>query len=127
MLDRVHRDETLSDALKPRIKGLLAAGIVERTGRGKVILSKKLYAFMGETGVHTRKQGLDRDTEKELLLKHLKSAGVYGAPMSELTQVLPGKNRDHIKRLLEQLRDADRAHVTGSKRTARWHLGPASL
>jgi ATP-dependent DNA helicase RecG len=127
VLDHVHRDETLPDALKPRIKGLLAAGIVERTGRGKVILSKKLYAFMGETGVHTRKQGLDRDTEKELLLKHLKSAGADGAPMSELIQVLPGKNRDHIKRLLEQLRDADRAHVTGSKRTARWRFGPASL
>ncbi len=58
VLDRVHRDETLSDALKPRIKGLLAAGLVERTGRGKVIISKKLDAFMGETGVHTRTQAL---------------------------------------------------------------------
>ena len=104
----------------------MAAGVIERTGRGKLILSRRFYAHLGEAGVHTRKAGLDRETEKELLLKHLKSAGARGAPMAELVQVLPGKSRDHIKRLLEQLRDAGRAHVTGAKRTARWRFGPAS-
>lgn len=98
-------------------------GAVERVGRGKLILSRRLYTFLGQAGVHTRKAGLDRETEKELLLKHLKTAGLSGAPMAELLQVLPGKNRDHIKRLLEQLRDESRAHVTGTKRTARWHQG----
>ena len=100
--------------------------IVVRTGRGKLILSRRFYSFLGETGVHTRKAGLDRETEKELLMKHLNAAGAVGAPMAELIQVLPGKSRDHIKRLLEQLRDGGRAHVTGAKRTARWHVGPAS-
>jgi hypothetical protein len=90
-----------------------------------LILSRRFYSFLGETGVHTRKAGLDRETEKELLMKHLNTAGAAGAPMAELIQVLPGKSRDHIKRLLEQLRDAGRAHVTGAKRTARWHPGPA--
>ncbi len=102
------------------------AGVIERTGRGKLILSRRFYAHLGEAGVHTRKAGLDRDTEKELLLKHLKSATADGAPMSELMQVLPDKNRDHIKRLLEQLRVDGQTHVTGSKRTARWRFGPAS-
>ena len=126
VLDLVHRDEALPEPLKARIKGLLAAGVVERTGRGKVILSRRFYSFLGGSGEHTRKAGLDRETEKELLIKHLKASGADGAPMSELLQVLSGKNRDHVKRLLEQLRDDGRAHVVGTKRTSRWRPGPAS-
>ena len=103
---------------------MLAAGVVERTGRGKVILSKTLYAFMGETGVHTRKQGLDRETEKELLLKHLRSVGTDGAPVSELLQVLKDRSRGHVRGLLEELRDDGRARSTGTTKAGRWHLGP---
>ena len=125
VLDLVHRGEALTEPLKSRIKGLLAAGVVERTGRGKVILSRRFYSFLGAPGEHTRKAGLDRETEKELLMKHL-IAGSGGAPMAELLQVLPGKNRDHVKRLLEQLRNEGRAHVTGTKRTSRWWPGPVS-
>ena len=29
-------------------------------------------------------------------MKHLKAAESDGAPMAEMLQVLPGKNRDHI-------------------------------
>ena len=124
VLDRVHRDEKLLDALKPRIKGLLTAGVVERTGRGKIILSKKLYAFMGETGVHTRKQGLDRETEKELLLKHLRSVGADGAPVSELLQVLKDRSRGHVRALLSELREAGRTRNSGTTKAGRWHVGP---
>ena len=125
-IDLIHRDVPLPSHLKDRIKRLIAAGVIERTGRGKPILSRRLYSFLGESGAHTRKAGLDRETEKEFLLKHLKAASTDGAPMSELLQVLPGKSRDHIKRLLEQLRNEDRVHVTGTKRTSRWRLGIAS-
>ena len=125
-IDLIHRDEPLPTHLKERIKTLVAAGVIERTGRGKPILSRRFYSFLGEPGAHTRKVGLDRETEKELLLKHLKAAGLNGAPMAELLQVLPGKSRDHVKRLLEQLRDDGRAHVTGTKRTSRWRSGPPS-
>jgi ATP-dependent DNA helicase RecG len=126
VIDLVHREEQLPDHLKDRTKALVSAGVIERTGRGRLILSRRFYSFLGETGVHTRKAGLDRETEKELLMKHLNAAGADGAPMAELTQVLPGKSRDHIKRLLEQLRDAGRAQVTGAKRTARWRSGTAT-
>jgi len=40
-IDLVHREEPLSERLKERVKGLVAAGVVERSGRGKVILSRK--------------------------------------------------------------------------------------
>ena len=121
VLDLVHRDEALPERLKQRIKGLLAAGVVERTGRGKVILSKKLYAFLGQTGEHTRKAGLDRETEKELLLKHLKSTDSNGAPVAELLQVLKDRSRGHVRGLLAELRDEGRARNSGSTKAGRWH------
>jgi ATP-dependent DNA helicase RecG len=122
-IDLIHRDVPLAERLKDRVKGLLDAGVIERSGRGKVILSRKFYTFLGEKGVHTRRKGLERETEKELLLKHLRSSEDGCAPMNEFLQVLPDRNRDHLKRLLEELRDAGKVHVIGSKRAARWCLG----
>ena len=75
-IDLIHRDEPLPTHLKERIKTLVVAGVIERTGRGKPILSRRFYSFLGEPGAHTRKVGLDRETEKELILKHLKAAGL---------------------------------------------------
>jgi len=126
-IDRIHHDEPLSDRLKDRVKGLTNAGVVERSGRGKVILSRKFYAFLGEKGVHTRKKGLDRETEKELLIKHMEAARVEGAPMGELLQVLKDRSRGHVQRLINELRDVGRAHVVGPTRAARWFLGPAPV
>ena len=44
-IDLIHRDQPLIDRLKERAKRLLDAGVVERSGRGKFILSRKFYAF----------------------------------------------------------------------------------
>jgi ATP-dependent DNA helicase RecG len=125
-IDLIHRELPLPEHLKERAIVLIAAGAVERIGRGKLILSRRLYAFLGETGVHTRKTGLDRETEKALLLKHLTAAGVEGAPMGELVQVLKDRSRGHVQRLINELRDEGRAHSTGTTRASRWYLGPAS-
>jgi ATP-dependent DNA helicase RecG len=125
-IDLVHHGEPLPDHLRERVNGLLDSGVIERSGRGKVILSRKFYAFLGEKGVHTRKKGLDRETEKELLLKHLQAAGSEGAPMAELLQVLKDRSRGHVQRLINELRAEDRAHVVGPTRAARWFLGAAT-
>lgn len=122
-IDLIHRDQPLTDRLKERAKTLLDAGIVERSGRGKFILSRRFHAFLGETGVHTRKKGLDRETEKELLLKHLKAAGFEGAPMGELIQVLKDRSRAHVRGLMYELRDENKAHSVGSTKAGRWFLG----
>ena len=71
---------------------LLAAGVVECTCRGKIILPKTSYAFRDETGVPTRKQCLDREAEKELLFKHQRSDCVAAAPVSELLQQLKDRS-----------------------------------
>ena len=75
---------------------LTEMGIVEHMGRNKHILAWSLYAASGKAGVHTRRSGLDRDTNKELLLKHIRKSGVDGTPFKELQQVLPGHSRSQI-------------------------------
>ena len=44
--------------------------------------------------------------------------------MEELTQVLPSKSRDQVKRLLQELRLEGRVHARGTRRGARWNAGP---
>ncbi len=126
VIDLIHHGQPLTERLKESGKRLLDAGVVERSGRGKFILSRNFYAFLGEKGVHTRKTGLDRETEKELLLKHLKAAGAEGAPMGELLQVLKDRSRGHVQRLINEIREEGRAHFVGLTRSAKWFLGPST-
>ena len=63
---------------------LTEMGIVEHIGRNKYILARSLYAAGGKAGVYTRRSGLDRDTNKELLLKHIRKSGMDGTPFKEL-------------------------------------------
>lgn len=58
--------------------------VVEHIGRKKYILARSLYIAAGKTGVHTRVVGLDRDTNKELLVKHIRKNGDRGTPFKEL-------------------------------------------
>ena len=124
-LERVHRAEPLSEQLRDRIPALLKRGLVERAGRGKIILSQRLYGFLGEKGTYTRKRGLDRDTNKELLLKHIRDNSQLGTPLKDLLQVLPGQTREQVKGLMREIRDEGRAYPGGGKlRWVRWFPGP---
>ncbi|PAZ00047.1 MAG: hypothetical protein CAK90_07625 [Spartobacteria bacterium AMD-G4] len=111
------------EAALSRLPGLVEAGAVESQGRGRGTryhLSRNFYATLGRSGATTRKKGLDHETNKALLEKHLIDSGTGGAPMADLLQVLPALSRAHLKRLLDELRTEDRAHLTGEKRGARW-------
>lgn len=122
-LDALHRDLPLSPALSERIPGLAELGAVESQGRGKGIrhfLSRDLYAALGSPGTYTRRRGLDHETNKALLVKHLHGAGAEGAPLRDLLQVLPSLSRAHVKRLLQELAKENRARLDGVTRGARW-------
>ena len=69
-------------------------------------------------------RGLDRDTNKALLLKHIMNIGKEGAPFQELSQVLPSLPRSTIQRLLRELRDEGLIIVSGERRHARWVTQP---
>jgi ATP-dependent DNA helicase RecG len=123
VLNYIHREISLPEHLKARLPALVTAGAIESVGRGKgtrYLLSPSLYAAIGQKGTSTRKRGLDAETKKALLEKHLREQGEKGAPLSELQQVLPSDSTRAIQRLLGELRDAKRVELRGKRRWARW-------
>jgi hypothetical protein len=43
------------------------------------MLTRKYYEFIDRNSVYTRKRGLDRETNMQLLLKHIRDKGIMGA------------------------------------------------
>lgn len=127
-LDYLRREQALPNHLKACLPDLVAAGAVESIGRGRstrYILSRGLYAALGSKGVYTRKKGLDRGTNKALLLKHIQDNASTGAQMEEFRQVLPALARSQIQVLLRELRKEQAVHSVGVTKGARWFPGPA--
>ena len=128
-LDAVRRAASLPDALKARIPGLVEVGAVEAVGLGrgvKYMLPRRFYVAIGSAGAYTRKKGLDRETNKELLLKHIAWSDPVGAQLKELMQVLPSQGRAAIQVLLRELRREGRVHSVGVTKGARWLAGPGN-
>lgn len=123
-INALYYERPLSSALHPRLKHLTEMGIVEHIGRNKYVLARSLYSAAGKPGIHTRIVGLDRETNKELLLKHIREGGAEGTPFRELQQVLPGHNRGQIQVLLRELRNENRVHCIGKTSAARWFPSP---
>jgi ATP-dependent DNA helicase RecG len=127
VLEHLFLDKALKENMKERLPRLIEAGAVEALGHGRskrFILSQALYASMGAEGVHTRKRGLDHETNKALLLQHLKTKGDLGAPLSELGQVLPALPEHRIRGLLYELKEENKIAVKGARRWARWKVIP---
>jgi len=70
---------------------------------------------------------LDHDTNKALLVKHLKDQGEAGAPLSEFRQVLPSLPMKSVQKLLDELRTEGVINVLGQRRWARWYLADAAV
>ena len=122
-INALYHEQALNSNMRSRLKHLTEMGIVEHVGRNKYVLARSLYSAAGKSGVHTRIVGLDRETNKELLLKHMRESGSEGSPLRELQQVLPGHNRSQIQVLLRELRKEDRAFNVGNTSAARWFAG----
>ena len=128
-LDYLQRGLSLPEELRPLLQRLLDQGVIERIGRGRgvrYILSQRFYSFLGRRGRYTRVRGLDRDTQKELLLRHIRDSEPEGARLADLQEVLRELSRPQIQTLLRELREAGRADVTGMTRGGRWHLALAA-
>lgn len=126
LLDLVHREQTVPEKMQPRLKTLVERGIVESVGRGRgtrFILARKYYALAGKKGVYTRKKGLDRETNKALLLKHIKEYVSSGSRLQDLQQVLPSRTKGQIQSLLKELKAEGRIHKVGRTRAALWYPG----
>lgn len=120
VVNHVRREEPVPDNLRDRLPRLLELGIIERIARGRFILGRRFYAAMGKKGAYTRKRGLDRETNKELLLKHIRDNAAEGGRMEEFYQVLPGHTRSQIQVLLRELRAEKKIEPQGMSKAARW-------
>jgi len=124
-LDALSRDEKLPQRLRTRLPRLIELGAIESQGRGRGIrhfLSRSLFEEIGKPGAYTRRKGLDHETNKELLLRHLGDRPDEGAPMRDLEQVLPAQSTSAIRRMLHELRSDGRVELRGKKRGSRWFI-----
>ena len=122
VIDALFHGRELSNNLRSRTKRLVDMGIIEHTGRDKYFLARSFYEVTGKSGVHTRLVGLDRDTNKELITKHIRKNGANGTPLKELQQVLPSHSRRQVQTLINELRADQRIYVKGNTSAARWFL-----
>jgi ATP-dependent DNA helicase RecG len=128
LLDAIHREAPIRERLRGQIPTLLDLGVIESRGRGrgtKYLLSERFYRFAGKPGAYTRKKGLDRETNKTLLLRHIERNKSLGSPLRDLQEVLPSLSKKQIQHLLNEMKAEGRVHVRGRTRAALWY--PSSL
>lgn len=129
-LEKLEQGKVLNAELRERVPNLVAAGAVETMGRGRGvrhILSKALYATLEAKGTYTRQRGLDRNTNKALLVAHLTQQSPQGAPLAELRQVLPTLPESAVRDLLRELREEGTLVLKGERRWARWSIAANPL
>jgi len=125
VIDLVHREQAVPEHLAPRLQVLRDEGIIERVGHGRGtrhLLSRRFYRFLGKGGTYTRRKGLDRETNKALLLKHIGDSEPTGAVLREMQEVLPMLSRNQVQNLLRELKKEERIYVSGATMAARWHV-----
>lgn len=105
-----------------RVERLVRLGVLERLGRGRLMLARRFYEASGSAGAYTRTRGLERPRQKELLAQHLRDSGAAGAAASELAQVLPELSRFQVLALLNELKEEGRTELQGTRRAARWYF-----
>jgi len=123
VLNHLRKGEVVPDRFKPRLPLLIECGAIEKTGRGKGIrflLAKRFYSISGKKGKYTSSRGLDRETNKELLVKHLKH--FKKGSLKEFQQVLPALSRHQIYILLRELRKERRVRLEGKTKGGYWML-----
>ena len=122
-LNAIYTDSTVPDDVRYRLPKLVEDGLLERFGRGRgrrFVLARRFYTFLGEKGTHTRATGLDRDTNKALILAHLRKHKKVGAPLSELKQVLPALSQGQLQKILQEMKNDGKIFVKGQTRGAKW-------
>ena len=122
VLNYLARGEKLPLKLRNNTKRMIDLGLVEKIGRDNYILSRKYYSVAGKPGEHTRRAGLDRETNKALILKHIQEQHGNGAPLRELQQVLPALTWSQIQVLLRELVKDGKIYKIGNTRGAKWLL-----
>jgi len=120
VVNSVHNERPVSEDLRDRIPHLLGLGVIERVARGRFILGRRFYAAVGNKGVYTRKRGLDRGTNKELLFTHIRDNAQTGSRLDELLQVLPSLSKDQVQKIIQEMKKEGRVRLEGATKGGKW-------
>ena len=121
-LSLLAQNEELPSTFRSSIESLLEVGLIEHNNQGQYMLARKYYTASGRAGAYTRRQGLERETNKALLLKHIKLQNETGASFNEFLQVLPALTKKQIKLLIQELKKDNLVQTSGRGKSARWFL-----
>lgn len=110
--------------LRNRIPRLTELGIIERVGPRRYMPAQRFFAFIGDRAAYTRRRGLDRPHNLQLLTRHLNDNAITGSPLRELVNVIPSLGEDGIRSLLRTLARTGKAHFRGQTRATLWFPGP---
>ncbi|MCX6750169.1 MAG: hypothetical protein NTZ83_01815, partial [Candidatus Pacearchaeota archaeon] len=99
-------------------KNLLSLELIEKVGARKYILSKKYYFDIGKAGEYTRRRGLDKHKNKELILQHLKihKKGYMKDFMDIFSEDVP---RSTVSNWLGELKDEGKIELAGNPQIVR--------
>lgn len=124
ILGLIASGKRLPAELQPHVPRLLALGILDRTGRGKPILAKRLYSSTKGIPAKTAARKIDRERNKMALRDHI--ATHAGCSLQEIMASFPELTRNQIQSYLKQLRSEELIHPSGPTKSARWFPGPQS-
>ena len=112
VLALVARGDKVPRELRDRLPRLTELGIIERVGPRRYMPAHRFFAFMGDKAAYTRRRGLDRRHNLQLLQRHLKDNVTTGSPFRELVEVIPSLGEDGIRSLLRTLARTGQAHFS---------------
>lgn len=97
------------------IETIFNKGIVEKDVHGKYMLSKKYYEDHNKRGEYTIRKGIDRETNKQLIINYLDQhkRGTKSDFMALLKKEVGGKT---VNKYLKELKDAGKVHFVGNPR-----------
>lgn len=121
VLEKIRDGKKVDNRFDENVRQLLEMGAIERHGRKKYTLSNRYYAMVGKKGVYTRKRGLDKETNKALLLQHIVRNAKTGSTAREFQQVLPNCTRNQIYPLISELKKEGKIEAVGNRRNAVWY------
>lgn len=102
---------------------LMELGLIEKVGYGKYMLSKRYYSDTNQKWEYTKRKGLSKEKNKELILQHLKDFG-FGRKRDFMEVFEFSLSERQIEQLLEELKKEGKIFFDGKprSRTGQWKL-----
>lgn len=121
ILHKIKNNEHIQSS--PITENLLELGLIEKVGFSKYMLSKQYYTDMNQKVQYTKKKGLSRNKNKELILQHLREFN--SATKADFTEMFKFElSPKEISNLLEDLKRQGKIQFEGIPRSSKgfWKL-----